>query len=195
MSNTSSSLSSILLRMESGREKRWLLLFLYFLPVAFLSLPSQLAVLQNQTWVFWPTHSKANLLILGCSEEKYSIYCRAPNKENCQLLHRSIYPNHSQGSILKSNFGLWVARLWIFFWLVGGDISRVSIINLLVLIDLAYVTYLHIVQSAICILWESGFCKNNLRMCIRYCYQCPSGRNCDCSMTDLLFKLLLILPT
>ena len=30
--------------------------------------------------------------------------------------------------------------------------------------------------SAVSIWWGSGICKNNLGMCIRHCYLCPSGR-------------------
>ena len=40
-----------------------------------------LDLLLNQTWVYLPRLSKANLLILGYGKGKCSIYCRAPSKE------------------------------------------------------------------------------------------------------------------
>lgn len=63
-----SSLSSVFLRLEACWEESWLLLLLNFSSFGFLSLPSQLAVLPNQTWVCWPEGSQANLLIEGCGE-------------------------------------------------------------------------------------------------------------------------------
>ena len=46
-------------------------------------------LLPNQTCLCSHLHSKANLLTLGYSEGKYSIYCRAPSKENGQLTFKS----------------------------------------------------------------------------------------------------------
>ena len=49
-------------------------------------------VLLNQTWVC----NKANLLTCGCVKIKYSIYCRALNKENRQLvLEQTALPSPS----------------------------------------------------------------------------------------------------
>ena len=45
-----------------------------------------LYMLPNVTWVHSPECNKDNLLTLGCSEGKYSVYCRAPSKENGQLI-------------------------------------------------------------------------------------------------------------
>ena len=38
-------------------------------------------LLLNQTWVYLPSHSKANLLTLGYGEGKCSIYYKAPGKK------------------------------------------------------------------------------------------------------------------
>ena len=48
-------------------------------------------------------HSKANLLTLGCGEEKCSVYCRAPSKESRQLvLKRPELPEGFQGKVFKN---------------------------------------------------------------------------------------------
>ena len=61
-----------------------------------------LYLLQNQTWVHSPVCSKANLLTPGYGEGKYSAYCRAPSKENGQLmLKRPKLPNGFQGRGFK----------------------------------------------------------------------------------------------
>ena len=38
-------------------------------------------LLLNQTWVYLPSHSKADLLTLGYGEGKCSIYYKAPGKK------------------------------------------------------------------------------------------------------------------
>ena len=43
-------------------------------------------MLPNRTSVPLPGTHKADLLILGYCEGKYSVYCRAPGKENRQLV-------------------------------------------------------------------------------------------------------------
>ena len=54
-----------------------------------------------------PPHSKASLLTLVMVEGKYSIYCRATNKENGQLvLKRPELPNGFQGRVLKATLGV-----------------------------------------------------------------------------------------
>ena len=59
---------------------------------------------QNKLGSTCPTHSKANLLTVGCGEEKYRVYCRAPNKENRQLmLKRPELPSGFQGRVFKGN--------------------------------------------------------------------------------------------
>ena len=59
-------------------------------------------VLLNQTWVHLPTHSKASLLTLGHGEGNYCIYCRAPSKENGQLmLKKPKLPSGFQGRVFK----------------------------------------------------------------------------------------------
>ena len=61
-----------------------------------------LVMLPNQTRVCLFMHGKANLLTLGCGEGKYSIYRRAPSKENGQLvLKRPKLPNGFQGRGFK----------------------------------------------------------------------------------------------
>ena len=60
-------------------------------------------VLPNQTWVYLPTCSKANLLTLGCGEGKYSMYRRAPSKESRQLvLKRPQLPEGFQRKVFKN---------------------------------------------------------------------------------------------
>ena len=53
-----------------------------------------LRLLQNQIWVCSPTHSKANLLTLGCGEGRCSIYCRVSSKEyrlNSLMAFREVF--------------------------------------------------------------------------------------------------------
>ena len=51
-----------------------------------------------------PTCSKANLLTLGCGEGKYSVCCRAPSKENRQLMLKSSkLPDGFQRRVFKDN--------------------------------------------------------------------------------------------
>ena len=107
VSNTLSSLSSVFLWLEAGWEESWLLLLLYFSSFGFPSLPSQLAVLLNQTWVCWPEGSKANLLIVGCGEvflvEHLLLRCYTRSLKQC-----SKSPNSLMGfskSFLKARWG------------------------------------------------------------------------------------------
>ena len=61
-----------------------------------------LLLLPNKNCVHLPVCSKANLLTQGCDEGKYNIYCRAPSKENGQLmLKRPKLPNGIQGRGFK----------------------------------------------------------------------------------------------
>ena len=61
-------------------------------------------LLLNLTWVRSPMGSKAKLLTLGCGEGRVSIYCRAPSKENGQLvLKRPELPNGFQGRGFKGS--------------------------------------------------------------------------------------------
>ena len=82
-------------------------------------------MLPNQTWVHSPAHSKANLLTPGCGEGKYSVYFRAPSKENGQLmLRRPKLPNGFQergfkGSVREGLQGAGSARAQ---FEVGGDL-------------------------------------------------------------------------
>ena len=46
----------------------------------------EVTALLNQTWIHSPACSKADLLTLVSGEGKYSVYCRAPSKENRQLM-------------------------------------------------------------------------------------------------------------
>ena len=105
-------------------------------------------------------HSKATLLTLGCGEGKHSVYCRAPSKENRQLvLKRPKLPSGFQGRFfLKAIFGVRVAACGLSSdWLVvrlQGDVSRILIINLLVPTSLGssacgqhVVTILHLGRS------------------------------------------------
>ena len=49
-------------------------------------------------------HGKVSLLTPGCGEGKYSVDCRAPSKENGQLmLRRPELPNPFQGRGFKSS--------------------------------------------------------------------------------------------
>ena len=55
-----------------------------------------------KTWVCLPTCSKANLLTLGSSDGKCSIYCRAPSKESRWLvLKRLKFLKDCQGKVFK----------------------------------------------------------------------------------------------
>ena len=94
VSNTLSSLSSVFLRLEACWEESWLLLLLYFSSFGFPSLPSQLAVLLNQTWVCWPEGSKANLLIVGCGEvflvEHLLLRCYTRSLKQCSKSPNSL---------------------------------------------------------------------------------------------------------
>ena len=72
------------------------------------SLPyaSEERVLPNQTRVDSPACSKANPLTLGRGEGKYSICCRAPSKENGQLmLKRPELPMAFREGVLKAMGG------------------------------------------------------------------------------------------
>ena len=62
-------------------------------------------MLPNRTWVHSPMSSKANLLILGCGEGKYSIYCRALSKENGQSanVQKTQNPHWLSGKDFKVN--------------------------------------------------------------------------------------------
>ena len=63
-------------------------------------------MLLNQAWVLSPEHSKANLLTLSGVEGKYSVYCRAPSKENRHLmLKRPKLSDGFQGRVLKDRMG------------------------------------------------------------------------------------------
>lgn len=44
----------------------------------------------NQILVCWSVHSKANLLTLGCDEEKHSIYCKAEQRHGLLMLKNLI---------------------------------------------------------------------------------------------------------
>ena len=51
-----------------------------------------------------PVGSKANLLTLGCSEQKYSIYCRAQSKGNGQLMFKRLeLPDEFHGRGFKGS--------------------------------------------------------------------------------------------
>jgi len=84
--------------------------------------------LWDQTWVHLPTHSKTNLLTLGCDGGKCSIYCRAPSKESRQLeLKRPELPVGFQGEVFKDrvregSLGC-VISVWTFFSLAGGEVT------------------------------------------------------------------------
>ena len=66
--------------------------------------PLPLRVLLSQTWVHLPTCSKANALTPDCGEGKYSIYCKAPRKENGRLmLKRPKLPYGFQGRGFKGS--------------------------------------------------------------------------------------------
>ena len=61
-----------------------------------------LVLLLNQTWVLSPTHSKVNLLSLGYSEGKCSIYCRYQARSPGQLvLKKPKLPEDFQGNVFK----------------------------------------------------------------------------------------------
>ena len=86
-------------------------------------------MLWDQTWVHLPTHSKTNLLTLGCDGGKCSIYCRAPSKESRQLeeLKRPELPDGFQGEVFKDrvregSLGC-VISVWTFFSLAGGEVT------------------------------------------------------------------------
>ena len=86
-------------------------------------------MLWDQTWVHLPTHSKTNLLTLGCDGGKCSIYCRAPSKESRQLeeLKRPELPDGFQGEVFKDrvregSLG-YVISVWTFFSLAGGEVT------------------------------------------------------------------------
>ena len=73
-------------------------------PTRRLCHPPQEKVLPNQTWLSSPVHSKANLLTLSCSKGNHSVNCRAPSKENGQLIFkRSELPDGFQGKSFKGN--------------------------------------------------------------------------------------------
>ena len=84
-----------------------------------------------KTWVCLPTCSKANLLTLGSSDGKCSIYCRAPSKESRWLvLKRLKFLKDCQGKVfkdrVKDRVGWWsshgnITGGW-WFWLVGGEV-------------------------------------------------------------------------
>lgn len=94
---------------------------------------SQWAVtlLWNQTWVHSPLCRKANLTP-GSHEGKYSIYCRAPSKENRQLVvERPELPGSFSEGILKAAWrqgpqGMWSAHNSRIGWHQGG-VSLVGI--------------------------------------------------------------------
>jgi len=51
-----------------------------------------------------PVGSKVNLLTLGCSERKYSIYCRAQSKGNGQLMFKRLeLPDEFHGRGFKGS--------------------------------------------------------------------------------------------
>ena len=85
----------------------------------------ELGLLPNQAWVCSPTHSKTNLLTLGCGEGKHNIDCRAPSKENGQLmLKRPKLPDGFQGRGFKGRVreglqGVWSARAQFLDWLAS----------------------------------------------------------------------------
>ena len=68
-------------------------------------------MLGDQTWVPSPKIDfavpKPILLTPGCGEGKYSVYCRAPNKENWQLMLKRT--ELSREGFLKATFGVRVA--------------------------------------------------------------------------------------
>ena len=89
----------------------------------------RMPLLLSQTWVCFPTHSKANLLIPGCGEGKCSIYCRAPRKESRQLaFKRPKLPEGFQEKVFKDRVREagcgYVISLWTLFWLVDNDVIR-----------------------------------------------------------------------
>ena len=67
-----------------------------------------------------PVGSKANLLTLGCSERKYSIYCRAQSKGNGQLMFKRLeLPDEFHGRGFKGTQGAnggWVILGLEFKW-------------------------------------------------------------------------------
>ena len=74
-------------------------------------------MLLNQTWVFSPVHSEANLLTLRCGEAKYNVYCRALSKESRQLvLKRPELPEGFQGKVFKDRVREGVMGCMISSW-------------------------------------------------------------------------------
>ena len=49
-------------------------------------------MLLNQTWVHSLKYSKADLVILGCDEEKYTLYCKVPDEESISFSRGSSQP-------------------------------------------------------------------------------------------------------
>lgn len=129
-----------------------------------------------------PSCSKDNLLTLVVVKESKVLIARHQAKtkdsscskdQNSLMAFREVF--------LKATLGVWVSGClissWTLFWLVGGEVTGWSFKNLnhqpLVPMSSESV-YL---WSAVSIWWESGFCKNNLGMCVRHYYLCLSVRN------------------
>ena len=108
-------------------------------------IPSSLEL--NQTWVWPPACSKANLMTPDCSEGNFSVYGKVPNaepnKKNGQLMFkRPENRNAFQERVFKSKVKeqvtgwMWVSSC-MSFSLGGGEVSRwlfggISILNLLI---------------------------------------------------------------
>ena len=107
-------------------------------------IPSSLEL--NQTWVWPPACSKANLMTPDCSEGNFSVYGKVPNaepnKKNGQLMfkrpeNRNAFQERVFKSKVKEQVTGWMVSSCMSFSLGGGEVSRwlfggISILNLLI---------------------------------------------------------------
>ena len=135
-------------------------------------------MLLNQILVCWSVHNKANLLMLGCGEEKHSIYFKAEQRHRLLMLKFDI-PDRFQGSILKGNLRERTKSCVMESFqhsLTRGDVTGANIISPQAPANLGLIVHDH---HAISSFYLVGVLvsQNNSEICVRYSYLIPSWRS------------------